>query len=186
MEVGSLGVPIENDPWGRDGDLGKASQIAVFRRELTEGVTVRGSRRQRLEKMGCRRHDGVGHELLVRRKFGKETARGEDIGCIRKLVKEALVRVNDSEMKIQEAWYERGVAAACGGRVDVLVEALVEDEEIEMRKDEVSWATVIKWNKFVAVESKEEEEEDWERLSSSSVAADDWEDPSWDDQAWAS
>ncbi|KAF5340920.1 hypothetical protein D9758_012173 [Tetrapyrgos nigripes] len=143
VDIGDIGRPIEPDEWGRDTELGGASLVASFKR-VDDPAVGRDSLEQRartlvktLSEQSNEVTADADHELLADHfHSAHEQARKLDtMGDIGDIVKAKMEEFSESFMRLDELWFERDVAIACGGWIEVLIKAIEEYEGLILKKD---------------------------------------------------
>ncbi|KAH8118207.1 hypothetical protein DFH11DRAFT_1699623, partial [Phellopilus nigrolimitatus] len=123
VDVDGIGVPMEDDPWKRDGELGKATQVALFRRKeprpFQEPATLTAENAQRTEQ-GAHRlittHRHVAHP---------QTHSPQAIANIQVLISDYMESYYfDDGYSVWDLWTADVISTACGGYLDVLIEAI--------------------------------------------------------------
>lgn len=121
VDVGAVGLPNEPDPWGRDADLGRASQTAIFRRiedthapaPLTENPSPDG--------------ETTSHKLLAM--YNHEAHPAAGFPSPNSVIQSEILRVMEEYYptggwSVWELWVCDAISSACGGRIDVLAYAI--------------------------------------------------------------
>ncbi|TFK74176.1 hypothetical protein BDN72DRAFT_833905 [Pluteus cervinus] len=137
VQVGTLGRPTEDDPWGRDEELEGASAWALFRCGSISG------REQEMEKKArdvlCTLKataTAEAHQLIAshhhpahpRSKLPRSL---QEIGEIVKCVMEGH---RNAFMRVEELWFDRDVSIRCGGWIEFLVRAIEETDGLKLKK----------------------------------------------------
>ncbi|KAJ3514903.1 hypothetical protein NLJ89_g2092 [Agrocybe chaxingu] len=131
----SIGLPLQEDPFGRDEQLEGATQVAEFRRlESMDNKTREGKGRVRVKELGI---TGQPHEALA---VYKHTANA--VAMKPKPLEDVAERVilkmeefREAFMRVEELWFEADIAALCGGWVEVLVRAIEECPKLQLKRD---------------------------------------------------
>ncbi|KAF9509810.1 hypothetical protein BS47DRAFT_1332094 [Hydnum rufescens UP504] len=178
IEVGALGVPIEDDPFGRTAfEVGKASLTAVFRR-LDDRPRVRPVVQSQSGGSGS---SGVKHVLVAEHIHHAHSGAGQPMEAeeIRNRVKAVLSTHTTNELDVESIWISRDVDVACGGSVPALISALLQSdpdgsepewEITEGGRDMLNW--LVLWKNWVMPKEEdsrgmwdqggsEDEELDW-------------------------
>ncbi|KAI0029353.1 hypothetical protein K488DRAFT_9486, partial [Vararia minispora EC-137] len=126
VEIGAIGLAEREDPWGRDKDMPRASQVAIFRRRESQGV-----RAARKKAWAAWAGDNLvrpqaPHAMRASFAWPSHAAAGkpsmqEDV---LNRVKMSMRRMAASEVELRELWNDALVMNACGGMREVLVGAL--------------------------------------------------------------
>lgn len=129
VHTGGIGKPMEEDGWGRDSELGYATQTAVFTRldgpehERLRAENARGylqASRRILELMVTHYH--VPHPAATSPRQSKE--------MILELIKEEIERGEDNKILVRYLWIEEDICCACSGRMDILIDAINAAENV--------------------------------------------------------
>lgn len=129
VHTGGIGKPMEEDGWGRDSELGYATQTAVFTRldgaeherlraENARGY-LQGSRRS-IELLATHYH--VPHPAA--------TSPPQSNEMILELIKEEIDRGEDNKILLRYLWIEERICCACSGRIGVLIGAVTAAENV--------------------------------------------------------
>lgn len=125
VEIGGVGVPIEKDPWGRDQELGIASQVAMFKRKLGEDAMKpefkRSESSQQKHKLVAK-YVHLGHPSAHKPRPLQEIA-----NSVRKAMEDCYF---DNSTTLWNLWVTEGIAALCGGHFDVLVQAIITSPDL--------------------------------------------------------
>jgi hypothetical protein len=112
-EVGGVGRALEADPWGRDAELGDASQVVAFRRREDVGDKLREERARKVLK-GLGLGAGEPHELLAEHRHtahpmaGKPPAR-ESVREIGDAIKRKMEAFREAFVPLEQIWFEKEV-----------------------------------------------------------------------------
>ncbi|ESK93957.1 rna methylase hua enhancer 1 [Moniliophthora roreri MCA 2997] len=140
VEFGDIGRPIEMDPFDRDAELGGASQVAVFRRLNgdREGIEARAREVVRvLSSQTAGSLEEQRHELVVSHNHpahpkSQDPASVEEIGA---LVRERMENYRESFMRLEDLWFERDIGIACGGWIEVFINAVHQYDGLSLKRD---------------------------------------------------
>lgn len=138
VQVKGIGKAIEVDEWGRDDELGFASQVALFTR-------VYGEEASKLRETAVPRALGtVGvceHELLATHYHTPHACAGKPLKTkeIQEKVKAEMKRCDDSNLTIRELWNQDEIAIACGGQLDALLDAVRGSSELDLYVTQEDW-----------------------------------------------
>ncbi|KAI5116651.1 hypothetical protein M0805_004913 [Coniferiporia weirii] len=130
VKVSGVGIPMEDDPWGRDGQLGYATQVAIFRR----------------------RDDWPGLEIPLEPRLGSESEKGAHTlvginthaahpqarkprpsSAIQDLVIQHMGSYYlEAGYTIWDLWMIDEISAACGGYLDILFRAIESSSELSL------------------------------------------------------
>lgn len=129
VRTGGIGKPMEEDGWGRDSELGYATQTAVFTRlEGTEQERLRAENargylqasRRSPELLAAHHH--VPHPAV--------TSPPQSNEMILELIKEEIDRGDDNKILLRYLWIEEVICSACSGRIAVLIGAINAAENV--------------------------------------------------------
>ncbi|KAK2460298.1 hypothetical protein APHAL10511_007687 [Amanita phalloides] len=145
VSTSSVGRAIEKDPWGRDEELGGATQVAVFKRLDTIPNTER--ERKGKEVIAKLRSSNGEHELLATylHEAHASSMKSKPLSDIGNAVKAKIEEFSVSFIRLEEIWFERDIAIMCGGWIECLVRAVEECESLRltkgdgMRKERATW-----------------------------------------------
>jgi small RNA 2'-O-methyltransferase len=164
VEVAGIGMPMEKDPFGRDEQLGKATQVAVFTRK--EGELTQATREQRCAELGMtnqRLTDSTQpHQLLkhYHHEADSPTSNGGSLEEIGQLVLERMKKYNLQEMPLTEMWAERDVSVMCEGWLQRLIAAVKATSMLTLHKAEgkglSNWS--IMWEGFLPAAVEDDED----------------------------
>ena len=129
VHTGGIGKPMEEDGWGRDSELGYATQTAVFTR-------LDGEEYERLRAENIREYSQVskgGARLLathhhVPHPAAKSPRQSDEM--ILKLVKEEIDRGEENRIMLRYLWIEEDICCACSGQISVLIDAIKVAENV--------------------------------------------------------
>lgn len=138
VEIGGVGKPTEKDEWGRDEELGYASQVAAFRRR--EGEEYANDRRERSANLmdlqdAYKRPE---HKLLATHHHAanqkaRQPGALEDIG---NLIKARMILRQERTMRLAEMWFEDDVAELCGGWIEIMIAAVDDHPDLQLHRTE--------------------------------------------------
>ncbi|KAG8906332.1 hypothetical protein FRB99_007112 [Tulasnella sp. 403] len=176
VELGSLGVADEPDPWERESIIGKASLTAMFHRMSDDGDgEIRRRRERALEDARLRSSQAdetTAHRLVAQHAHvahpsaGKPQSRESILAELREVLRDGgELGLNEGKALVEEVWMRDKVATACGGLVDALFDAidnaptpsaqdtnewvLIRDTEDTYLWREPMWSWRILWRGFV-------------------------------------
>lgn len=180
VEVGGVGRPQEEDPWGREAELGFASQTAVFRRmDGKQHALRRASKCVSLglpEKMLMR----TPHILIADHQHPLSTHKTHPapLNEITAAVRRKMEDFRQGTVLLRELWFEPDISLLCGGWVEVLVAAIHHEEDLTLveteTKYDISWSVINR--NFIPRPSSPPSPEHVENVH---IEEDDWED--WED-----
>jgi len=134
VEVESVGVPLEEDPWGRDKQFGGASQVAAFRRKDDSNSKKKRERRVRMM------YDGVAtkepHRLVASHQFTAHPQAGHPSGLeqITSAVLHTFEAWGDSVLRVEELWFSKDIDLLCGGWIELLIEVVEKDTRLRLQR----------------------------------------------------
>ena len=134
VAVGTIGRALEKDPWGREEECGGASQVAEFtRKEGSEFVKMRRAKSAVVELKATQDK----HELLKMHQHTAHPSSQQPVESLREIseaVKLKMEQLEESLMRFEELWFEQEIAILCGGWIELLVDAIEEDEWLMLQK----------------------------------------------------
>jgi hypothetical protein len=125
--VGGVGKTLQVDEWGRDDDLGFASQTALFRRiESDEAAASRDAALHDAQVAIMRKPNPAKHTLLAAylHKAHPSARHPLSIDKIGHLVEVEMLSYREEDMLIRDLWNIPILATSCGGWIGVLLEAV--------------------------------------------------------------
>ncbi|KLO17154.1 hypothetical protein SCHPADRAFT_900941 [Schizopora paradoxa] len=156
VEVGGVGRANEEDPWGRDEDLGWATQVATFRRlgcvarekgeEREEGEPHASDRPGRGENRESSELEDARHELIAEHHYDAHPFAGKPLPReeIQLRVLSALNEYyTEDGWTIWSLWVEESISTACGGYLQELLGAVLTCTEIKLVREESE--AVTRW-----------------------------------------
>lgn len=114
---------MEEDEWGRDSELGYATQTAVFIRLDGAGIERSRAENARRHLQAPRRSP----ELLTTHYHAPHptaTSPPQSNEMILELVREEIERGEDNKILLRYLWIEEAICCACSGRISTLVGAI--------------------------------------------------------------
>ncbi|CAL1716450.1 unnamed protein product [Somion occarium] len=188
VDIDGVGKALEPDPWGRDEELGFASQVAAFTRR--EGEEDAGIREQRCKELGLlqRMRDRVQHKLCTQhRHLAHPTSKKPGtLITIGDAVKAKIQYFQEARVVLRQFWFENDISTLCGGWVELLVAAIQEHPDLRLEKSQSESRWFVELPGFVP--GKQDVWEEVERESSipGSIPSESsqWneEESSWNDQ----
>ncbi|KAH9949972.1 hypothetical protein B0H21DRAFT_725561 [Amylocystis lapponica] len=121
VEIGGVGKAEETDEWGRDEELGWASQVAAFTRR--EGKDYSVARRRRTQHRLLATHLHTAHE---------QAQQPGSLQAIGDLVKARMLHYRESTISVSEVWFEHDVGVLCGGWIELLLHAIAEHKDLQL------------------------------------------------------
>ncbi|CAK5269663.1 unnamed protein product [Mycena citricolor] len=205
-EMGGVGQPCEEDPWGREKELGYASLVVSFKRADDDEVKLAdkaGQARAVLESLNL--PQGPAHSVVAEHEHRAHERSGrlptpQSIHTIGELVKSKMEYSREALVNLEQMWLlEPELAKLCGGWLEVLIWAVEAHEELSLLRGEgtLDWAielvgglteSPVLWNEAdTSVDlippgwiPGHDLDEPMESDSFSSTGADDGDDDSWD------
>ena len=145
VSTSSVGKAIETDPWGRDDELGGATQVAVFRRLDSMSNAQREQKGRRITaELGSNKGE---HELLAAYKHEAHSSsmKPKSLKEIGDAVQEKMQQFSVSFIRLEEIWFESDIAVMCGGWIEHLARAVDASEHLKLnrgdgvRKERTTW-----------------------------------------------
>ncbi|KIM84337.1 hypothetical protein PILCRDRAFT_27688, partial [Piloderma croceum F 1598] len=132
--VGTIGRALEKDPWGREQECGGASQVAEFtRKEGSEFVEMRTAKSAVVELKAAQEE----HEPLKTHQHTAHPSSQRPVESLREIseaIKLKMEQLEESLMRFEELWFEQDIAILCGGWIELLMDAVEEDERLMLQK----------------------------------------------------
>lgn len=161
VEVGGVGKPLEKDDWGRDEELGYASQTAAFRRR--EGADYAVGRAQRLQQVASlqdvesrEQHVLLSAHVHEANEKARQPVSLQEIGD---LTKARMIYYRDAVMRLRELWFDDEIAMACGGWIEVFVRAVEGHPDLRLLTTDTEGLT--DWEIEVVGEARHDEKVLW-------------------------
>ncbi|KAJ7261738.1 hypothetical protein B0H12DRAFT_1181351 [Mycena haematopus] len=134
-ELGGVGRPLEDDPWGRDGELGDASLVVAFCRK-EDGQQVVRSERARSVLAGLAL-GGEPHELLVEHQhkaheMARQSLTRESVKIIGDTIKAKMESFREAFISLEQMWFEQEVSVLCSGWIEAMIWAVEEYEWLNL------------------------------------------------------
>ncbi|KAG8213277.1 hypothetical protein J3R82DRAFT_11752 [Butyriboletus roseoflavus] len=131
VETATIGIPKEQDPWGRDGVLGGATQVASFRRlddRFSNAVREHGTQAVR----GAIKEP---HTLVARHRHEPHLRAGypSDLREIEKAMVLQFQQWGEVIFGVQELWFTNNLPVLCGGSIEVMLDVAEQSTELELR-----------------------------------------------------
>lgn len=157
-EIGGVGKAVEEDEWGRDEELGFASQVATFRRREEEEFMR--MREEKCEREGWKElsKQRVSHQLLATHHHLEISGPAEPalLNEISEKVKHFMRKYKEATVVLREFWFVSDIAVLCGGWVEMLVKAVEDDGELQLTADPSSKDGWESWRVHYAGSGSEE------------------------------
>jgi hypothetical protein len=135
VAIGTIGMAVEKDPWGREEECGGASQVAEFtRRDGTELAEMRKGKSGALE---LREAEGTKHELLITHQHTVHASSKRPVTSLREIseyVKLKMEELEDALVRFEELWFDQELSVMCGGWIEILMDATEQDERLILHK----------------------------------------------------
>lgn len=136
IDIGGVGTAKEEDEWGRDRELGYASQVAAFKRR--EGGEWAETRERRWKEADTRTHVPCQHEhqLLASHEHvaHEKACKLRSLHEVSELVISKMLHFRETTVALTDIWFEREVESACGGWIDWLVRAIRDHSGLALEK----------------------------------------------------
>ncbi|EAU85617.1 hypothetical protein CC1G_06330 [Coprinopsis cinerea okayama7 len=140
----SIGHAREDDPYGRDEELGGATFVAEFRKLGAETMTDAQREklgRETVEKLMATEDSAIHrtpHELVAHHRHlaHPSSQKPKPFEEIAKIVKERMEEYREAFMRLDELWFESEISTACGGWIEFLVKAVEESPVLHLKKEE--------------------------------------------------
>ncbi|KAF8972153.1 hypothetical protein BDZ97DRAFT_1901308 [Flammula alnicola] len=135
VEETSIGRALNADPWGRDDELQGASSVATFRRlHIMDNKTREERGRAKIHELALA---GQPHEALVVHEHHAHPAsmKPRPLEEIAACVKAKMEEYREAFMRVEELWYEKEIAILCGGWIEMLVRAIEQSPDLNLKPD---------------------------------------------------
>lgn len=136
VEVDGVGKAAEPDEWGRDEELGYATQVAKFMRvEDQESQDRRARKAEEVLEGGSKARM---HELLKTHHYlpHPKARRPVPLNEIGDAVAAKMQSFGQTVIRLEELWWEQEISVMCGGWFEYLVAAVEQHKGLEIRKEE--------------------------------------------------
>jgi hypothetical protein len=132
VQMSSVGRALEVDLWGRDDELGGATSVAIFKRLEDETRERRG--REFIDTLSL---PGGPHELLAKHQHvaHPSSRKPKPLKEVGDVVKAKMEEFREAFMMVEELWFERDIAIACGGWIEVLIRAVEGSDFLTLKRD---------------------------------------------------
>ncbi|KAI0703747.1 hypothetical protein BC835DRAFT_1207440, partial [Cytidiella melzeri] len=136
VEVSGIGVATEKDPFGRDKDLGKASQVAAFRRREDPGMAELREWRCAETCMLGKTRAGQPHRLFgsYQHEAHSGARKAGTLENIGQLILQRMETYQEPHMTVQELWSEHDISLLCGGWLQKLIAAVKATDSLTLQK----------------------------------------------------
>ena len=151
VEISGVGKAQEKDEWGRDEELGWASQVAAFRRR-DDVVSTREREEKRVDAVKKARTKAA-HQPIAQFSYEQHNLAGkpdDSASDVSKCIKTMMQKYQQRTATIHEYWFEEEVGTRCGGLLQRLVLALESDEDLLLHRrggNPLDW--VIEFTSFI-------------------------------------
>jgi hypothetical protein len=138
VEQTSIGRAQQEDPWNRDAELEGASSVACFRRLDEVDNKTRDERgRARIKELSL---NSEPHEALAisRHLPNPASMKPQSLQEIAACVKSKMEEYREAFMRVEELWFEKEIGILCGGWIELLVRAVEESPDLNLKRDVAS------------------------------------------------
>lgn len=130
----SIGRSLTPDPYGRDEQLEGASNVAVFRRSdgAISNTTREEKGRASIKQLAL---SSPSHTLISVHQHSPNPAsmKPRPAAEIAACVKAKMEEFREAFMRVEELWFEKEIAVICGGWIELLVRAIEESENLNLK-----------------------------------------------------
>jgi small RNA 2'-O-methyltransferase len=132
----AIGRASEDDPWGRDNELGGASQVAHLVRLDDDNSFERRRKKAKEIKRGIM--EGPEHQLLKRHyhRTHPSAHKPQPREEIAQAVYDRMMEDRQMLMVMEELWMQQEISTKCGGYFERLIDAVATDERFQLMQDE--------------------------------------------------
>ncbi|EIW84235.1 hypothetical protein CONPUDRAFT_163412 [Coniophora puteana RWD-64-598 SS2] len=140
VSLDTIGYALETDEWGRDQDIGGATQVAEFRRidESNLDESVQLQREEKKQEMKAVAGAMEQHRLLITHQYVVHERVGTP-GSLEEIADEVTRQFDvpgETHIRLQEIWFSDGIGPLCGGSLDLLTEAIEANSRLELLTEE--------------------------------------------------
>ncbi|KAG1798182.1 uncharacterized protein HD556DRAFT_1232756 [Suillus plorans] len=134
VDTTTIGRAQEKDKWGRDEQLGGASQVAVFKR--LEGEAWATTREEKSAQMKEKSKSQKDHRLLETHHYDAHVRAGKRGSAdeIAKAVLDKFEEWEEAELRLEEIWFVEEIGVMCGGWFEVLIEAIEGNAKFNLQR----------------------------------------------------
>ncbi|KAG1775289.1 hypothetical protein EV702DRAFT_1199602 [Suillus placidus] len=134
VDTTTIGRAQEKDEWGRDEELGGASQVAAFKR--LEGEAWATTREEKSTQMKERSRSQKEHRLLETHHYDAHVRAGNRGSAeeITKAVLDKFEEWEEAQLRLEEIWFVEEIGAMCGGWFEVLIEAVEGSAKFDLQR----------------------------------------------------
>lgn len=132
VETATIGIPREEDPWGRDGILGGATQVASFRRlddRFSKTVRQHGTQ-------AVRSANREPHVMVARHRHEAHPRAGypSDVREIEEAIASKFQQWGEMILGVQELWFADNLPILCGGSMDLMLDVAEQSTRLEVQR----------------------------------------------------
>ncbi|KAG1808379.1 uncharacterized protein BJ212DRAFT_1383113 [Suillus subaureus] len=134
VDTTTIGRAQEKDEWGRDEELGGASQVAIFKR--LEGEAWATIREEKSTSMKESPKSQKVHRLLETHHYDAHVRAGKRGSAeeIAKAVSDKFDEWEAAELRLEEIWFVEEIGAICGGWFEVLIEVIEGSPKFDLQR----------------------------------------------------
>ncbi|KIY65163.1 hypothetical protein CYLTODRAFT_379837 [Cylindrobasidium torrendii FP15055 ss-10] len=134
VETSGVGHAEQADPYGREAELGAASLVAEFTRlDIGEGKRSKLAAEARAfvadAQLKVPAHELFGHHEHIAHPQARQPKPFKEIGDC---VQEYMESRRDTFSRFSEVWWDREIAAMCGGWTEVLLAAIEQHDKLDI------------------------------------------------------
>ncbi|TEB34798.1 hypothetical protein FA13DRAFT_1576335, partial [Coprinellus micaceus] len=143
----SIGRGRESDPYGRDEELGGASFVVEFKKlgpNAPGGMADAERERKGREVVAAlaanaAESDRPPHKLAAHHRYPTHPTTRNPLSFqeIARIIKNKMEFNRESLMNVEELWFEKEIAVACGGWIEFMVRAIEESPDLVLKKEEL-------------------------------------------------
>ncbi|KAF5327146.1 hypothetical protein D9619_004099 [Psilocybe cf. subviscida] len=131
----SIGRAMTLDPWGRDDELRGASSVAMFRRlPTTDNKLLEEKGRAAIAGLALTHapHEVLADHLHPAHPASTKPRTLEDIAV---RIKAKMESYREVFMRVEELWFEKEIAAVCGGWIELMVRAVEQCPDLCLKRE---------------------------------------------------
>lgn len=135
VEISGVGKAQEKDEWGRDEELGWASQVAAFRRR--DDIMSTRMREEKCVDVLKNALTKTRHQAAAQFSYKQHSLAGRpdnSASGVSNCIKIMMQKYQQRTATIHEYWFEEEVSTQCGGLLQRLVLALESDEDLLLHR----------------------------------------------------
>lgn len=132
VETATIGISKEQDPWGRDGTLGGATQVASFRRlddRFSKAMREHGTQDIRSAIREPHALMGMHHYEAHPRAGQPSDFRDIEVAMVVKFQ-----QWGEMILGVQELWFADDLPILCGGSMEVMLDAAEQSTKLELQR----------------------------------------------------